>query len=378
MTAQKGKPDAVVSRMANIQEGSEGGEKGDRVVWVDFLRGIAIMLMIPANLSPYYAEPHVMWYRFMSSLAAPMFISLSAGMVILNSQKHPFSYFLTRGAAVMLIGVFLDTLLWRILPFASVDVLYVIGLGIPLIYLVHRQTIGVLIASGGIMMIGGPLLQTLVGYNAKVLEIKFSAIYLPEFSRVIASWFVDGYFPLLPWLGYALIGASLFKYVSQSENKGNTAPLFIVGLILLGAGSLLLFVPTCIIHNLTNGGILASREGYSEIFYPPTYGFLFFSNGTVLVQVALFMRVKQGFWNGIPTFFGRHAMLVYISHQALGEYGLKPLLAGMNLERVSDAYAFLVINILIFVIVAVLCKIADLIKKAHPPRNVFLQIILGK
>ena len=48
-----------------------------------FSGGIAIMLMIPANLSPYYAEPHAMWYRFVSSLAAPMFIFLSAGMVIL-------------------------------------------------------------------------------------------------------------------------------------------------------------------------------------------------------------------------------------------------------------------------------------------------------
>ena len=71
-------------------------------------------------------------------------------------------------------------------------------------------------------------------------------------------------------------------------------------------------------------------------------------------------------------------MLVYISHQALGEYGLKPLLAGVNVERISDPYAFLAINLFMFVIVAVLCKIADLIKKAYPPRNVFLQIILGK
>ena len=98
--------DTLVSRTNEIQEDSEGRGKGVRIIWVDFLRGIAIMLMIPANLSPYYAEPHAMWYRFMSSLAAPMFISLSAGMVVLNSEKHHFDYYLMRGAAVMLIGVF--------------------------------------------------------------------------------------------------------------------------------------------------------------------------------------------------------------------------------------------------------------------------------
>jgi hypothetical protein len=364
MTSQKGEP--------------EGGGKGDRVVWVDLVRGIAIMLMIPANLSPYYAEPHAMWYRFMSSLAAPMFISLSAGMVILNSGKHHFNYYLIRGAAVMLIGVLLDILLWRILPFASVDVLYLIGLGIPLIYVVRGQGMPALIVLGGLLMIGGPLLQALFGYHTKVLEIKLGTIHFPAASRVIASWFVDGYFPLLPWLGYALIGAFLFKYVTSSESKGKAIKLFIIGLISLGIGVVVLFVPTSIIHNLTNGGILSSREGYSEIFYPPTYGFLFFSNGTGFIQVALFMRVKQTLWNGLPTFFGKHAMLVYISHQALAEYGLKPVLLWTKIEQITDDYIFVAINILIFVIVAALCAIADLIKKAHPPRNVFLQIILGK
>ena len=71
-------------------------------------------------------------------------------------------------------------------------------------------------------------------------------------------------------------------------------------------------------------------------------------------------------------------MLVYILHQALGEYGLKPALAQAGMEKVSDAYPFLMINILMFVIVAFLCKMGDLVKKGHPPRNVVLQIILGK
>jgi uncharacterized membrane protein len=227
-------------------------------------------------------------------------------------------------------------------------------------------------------MIGGPVLQALLGYHTNVLEIKLGAIHLPEVSRVATSWFVDGYFPLLPWLGYALIGACVFRYVSSSEGKGKGIRLFLIGLISLGIGVVLLFIHTSMIPNLTNGGILSSREGYSEIFYPPTYGFLFFSNGTIFIQIALFMRVKRTSWNRLPAFFGSHAMLVYISHQALAEYGLKPLLAWMTVERIGDNYIFVVINVLIFLIVAALCALADLIKKAHPPRNVFLQVILGK
>ncbi|MGE5237515.1 MAG: hypothetical protein ACM3ON_01795, partial [Chloroflexota bacterium] len=45
-------------------------------------------LMIPANLSPYYAEPHAMWYRIMSSLAAPTFISLSAFRITMPALRE--------------------------------------------------------------------------------------------------------------------------------------------------------------------------------------------------------------------------------------------------------------------------------------------------
>jgi uncharacterized membrane protein len=371
-------PDAQVSPVNAGTEHPENVGTESRLVWVDFLRGIAIMLMIPANLSPYYAEPHAMWYRIMSSLAAPTFISLSAGMVILSSQKHPFNYYLTRGALVVLIGVLLDTLLWRILPFASVDVLYVIGIGIPLTYAVRRRSMMTLIASGAILILAGPFLQSLLGYHAEVLEIDLDSLYVPEVSRLAASWFLDGYFPLFPWLGYAFVGAALFRYVLQCEHRSPVAGLFILGSVLLAAGTFLLYVPTSAFPNLTNGGILASREGYSEIFYPPTYGFVCFSTGAVLVQVALFIRVTPNAWSAVPIFFGKYSMLVYISHQALGEYGLKPLLALAGVEQVSEDYLFAVITLSVFVAVAALCKSADVLKKTYPPRNVFLKIIVGK
>jgi len=356
----------------------EGAGKENRILWVDFLRGIAIMLMIPANLSPYYAEPHAMWYRIMSSLAAPTFISLSAGMVILSSQRHDFKYYLTRGALVVLIGALLDALVWRILPFASVDVLYVIGIGIPLMYAVRQQKMQSLIASGTILILAGPLLQSLVGYHPEVLEIDLDGLYIPDVSRLAASWFLDGYFPLFPWLGYAFVGASLFSFMFRGENRPSIARLAIPGLALLAIGTFLLFVPTAAFPNLTNGGILASRAGYSEIFYPPTYGFAFFSTGAILVQVALFMRVSHNAWSAIPVFFGKYSMLVYISHQALGEYGLKPLLALAGMEQVSSDHLFIVMTLSVFVVVAALCKLADVLKKTYPPRNVVLKIILGK
>jgi uncharacterized membrane-anchored protein YitT (DUF2179 family) len=155
------------------------------------------------------------------------------------------------------------------------------------------------------------------------------------------------------------------------------ARLFILGVILLAIGSLLLFVPNSVIPNLTNGGILGSREGYSEIFYPPTYGFIVFSNGSILIQVFLFIRIRRNFLTDIPIFFGKYCMLVYISHQALGEYGLKPVLASAGVEQVSSDSVFIAINVLMFLIIALLCKLAGIMKESYPPRNVFVRIVVG-
>jgi uncharacterized membrane protein len=200
---------------------------------------------------------------------------------------------------------------------------------------------------------------------------------LPDLSRVAVSWLVDGYFPLFPWLGYAFVGAALFRYVSRYENQPPTARLSALGLVSLVIGRLL-FVPNSVFPNLTNGGILVSRAGYSEVFYPPTYGFLFFSNGIILIQVALFVRVSYNAWSAIPIFFGKFSMLVYISHQALGEYGLRPFLARAGLEQASADSLFIVINVLMFITVAILCELAELVKRAHPPHNIFLRIVLRK
>jgi uncharacterized membrane protein len=63
----------------------------ERLIWIDALRGLAIILMIPENFSPYFVEPQAMWFRVPVSFAAPLFVTLSAGMVVLNAAKYDFS-----------------------------------------------------------------------------------------------------------------------------------------------------------------------------------------------------------------------------------------------------------------------------------------------
>ncbi len=113
-----------------------------RDLTIDILRGLAILIMIGANMGgSVLDETQVpIWFRIYSSYAAPLFILIAGMMVGLTSQRRSrgLKYFLTRGVMIMAVGALIDVLVWRNLPFTTVDVLYLIGLSLPLAYIFSR------------------------------------------------------------------------------------------------------------------------------------------------------------------------------------------------------------------------------------------------
>ncbi len=51
-----------------------------------------------------------------------------------------------RGAALIGVGAWLDTYVWGLYPFLSMDVLYLIGVSMPLCYLVGKLPVGLRVA----------------------------------------------------------------------------------------------------------------------------------------------------------------------------------------------------------------------------------------
>ena len=82
-----------------------------RDIPVDVLRGLAITIMVGANLIPsLLVPPAPFWLRLVSSIAAPLFIFLSGMMVALSCRlrHHTLSYFLLRGGFVIGIGALIE------------------------------------------------------------------------------------------------------------------------------------------------------------------------------------------------------------------------------------------------------------------------------
>lgn len=348
-----------------------------RLPWIDALRGLAIILMVPANLSPYFVEPHPMWFRILGSFAAPMFIMVSAGMIVLRGDRHHLTYYLKRGGIVLSIGVLLDILLWGIFPFTSFDVLYPIGLAMPLLYLLRRTETRELFYISVIIILATYVLQALFGYHEEVLEVYFSELWLPGIGRLLQSWFIDGWFPLFPWLGYAFIGA-LFYRTLFGEGVGRSLHFVTYGIVLTVLGFTLLFVPLPFVRSIADGSILASRGGYSEIFYPPTFAYVFASVGVVLLLSTLLRRLRFPPVHSILAFFGRYAMMVYILHQVIGVWVIEPALAAAGAETISSGPLFAVVNLLTLGLIAGICYGIELLKRRRHPHSLLARVLFGR
>jgi uncharacterized membrane protein len=162
---------------------------------IDILRGLAIFTMVAANMAgPVLVEPHPFLFRFYGSFAAPLFILISGMMVALTTQTkgHDLKYFLVRGMLIIAVGAFIDMLIWKIYPFTTVDVLYLIGISLPLAYLFQRLNTRYQCLIVISIFILTPFLQNIFGYADYPTEFFFPSgaltIIIENQTSILNHW----------------------------------------------------------------------------------------------------------------------------------------------------------------------------------------------
>jgi uncharacterized membrane protein len=255
-----------------------------------------------------------------SSFAAPLFISLSGYMVALNMRKKRLSLSacLLRGGMVILTGGLVDTLLWRHVPFAEFDVLYLIGLALPVVYLLERQPVRFRLGFMAFVLIVSAILQKTLPYREFPPIIPFLEPE-PDFSvlsfpSVIASWLYDGWFPVFPWLAVSVWGGVLADIRGKMQDDMAVRKVVIIGLALTAAG----FVGFYLGYSSEKPfGDLMARVPYGELFYPATIPFLIGIAGISLLLFSLVDNTKNAIgWKPL-TVFGQTSMFNYILYTGL-------------------------------------------------------------
>jgi uncharacterized membrane protein len=345
----------------------------DRDRTVDTLRGFAIFTMVAANMAASVAaQPHPFGLRLYGSFAAPLFILLSGMMVALTAQTkgHEGKYFLLRGAMIMMVGVFADVVIWNgVWPFVDVDVLYLIGLSVPLAFLSLRLGTSSQWAIVVLIFLLTPLLQKILGYTEYVNPIylwgeQTETVPVKTQTSIFNHWIVDGWFPIFPWLGFSLLGVKFayqrWKY--QTFNTFGRKSILFLGLGNLTFGS--------VVWWLYPGNLLI-REEASELFYPPTVGYIITTSGLIL---TLFYIVDQKPWlliyNPLRA-LGESSLFMYIIHIPLIEYVISPIWSKQNVQ------AFLLIYLGLLVFLILIAYGVRVLKKRWKDRPFIIQFLLG-
>ncbi|MBI3953752.1 MAG: DUF1624 domain-containing protein, partial [Chloroflexi bacterium] len=330
-----------------------------RLTALDSLRGLAIASMVLLNLSAVVlAGVPPLPLRLIGSLAAaPVFILLSGLMVALTADRHGLLYFLLgRGLWILAVGAFVDLVVWRIYPFMGVEVLYIIGVSIPLAYLALKLAfwprLGLMVA----LVALAPLLRGLLGYSHFPLEFYLWGEQVwqladPPKLGPVQHWLVDGWFPLFPWLSFAVLGAHLGERLQQRGRPAFLLETALLGVALTvaGAAAYVIAPPNSFVRGV-----------WSELFYPPTVQFTVLALGVAVLLLALSLR-----WGGFQVTqaalrplaaLGRASLGLYFLHLALavfvglrvtggwsqlslGQYGLAYLAMMLALLAAAEAYA---------------------------------------
>jgi uncharacterized membrane protein len=274
----------------------------NRVNSIDILRGIAIMIMILANawpsLYPFDTCPSSL--RIIFSTAAPVFIFLSGYSVSLAvMNKKNTLQIVARALQIGATAAGLDMLIWGIVPFITFDVLYLISFSILCILVMRKINPYLLLIISIPIMFTNQLFMDI--YDHSVEEINLSGIFQSEsYQNSIQHFLIDGWFPVFPWLGMALIGY-VWGTIKKWPKNYNLL-IFTLGTVLI------------IFASFNSSDLLGKslRNGYAELFYPMNQTRIMFVLGTLMTLAPIIsMQFPDRLY---PAKWGKLSLSIYVFH----------------------------------------------------------------
>jgi uncharacterized membrane protein len=288
---------------------------------IDIARGIAIIIMMGANMGPVLHEPHSLFMRMCSSLAAPIFVLLAGMMIAHHAGTRSWLKIWKRVGRLLLWAAFTDMAAWGIRPFLAVDVLYLVAIGTAVTYSLRNVPAAPLGAIIMAIAFATPFLQESLGYTAYPTGMELLSgnvtVAVEQQTPVWHHYLIDGWFPVFPWLAYMLAGLMLGRYrwgnSSTHSLTGRKWGILVTGCLAIG-GVMWWFHP----------GAMYDRQGFSELFYPPTVGYFVASLGAVLAVLTLAgISPTSRYWRPVR-FMGQHSLFLYVAHSiVIGRFFVK-------------------------------------------------------
>lgn len=287
-----------------------------RFVELDIARSIAILIMIVANAAPAILEQESVHpvFRLICSLAAPLFIFISGLTFRVNVDNNK-NGLLKNAFYLLASAAFVDLAVWRIIPFCTFDVLYLIAFSQIITFFIFKLSPNLRVVTFCVLAAVFLLTQQLLSYRFEIEDSSISdtTVLTDSFYNIqsnLKRLVFDGWFPILPW-SLLFLSGSLISY--QRLNN-----LFLDKKV-TSVSAWILFVG---VFSLFSANISQDiRNGYMEVFYPFS-GWILVVAGFWMIcalSIAKMFRENQVVINYIQV-LGKKSLFVYILHLTVISY----------------------------------------------------------
>jgi uncharacterized membrane protein len=346
------------------------GESFSRLPFIDFVRGLAMVLMALDHASLYWnkgrvANEGLMGFRpeyvnvaqfltrFITHYCAPTFVFLAGSAIALStfrrskagsSQKEITLRMIKRGVILVLLDFTVVGTAYGYNPIFGTSPIYFgvlscIGLSLIIFSVARLLSTGRILASSIIVI----LLHSYLSLNWISRENGWgfcARVMLHEPTMLPSAW-CTGLYPIIPWIGVLGLGWCFGRYIAEhSENLHALKDRIARNSAVLGLASIVLFFAV----RVTNGyGNLLLRQGSDiEDFmsfskYPPDLAFLSWTLGGMAILVALALKYEEvlkfapfrqvRLFGRVPLFFYCMHLYVYlmvpVALRALSSFSLQ-------------------------------------------------------
>jgi len=334
-----------------------------RLSAIDFVRGIAIILMALDHASTYWNESRVfgegiiyfeiyplsadllqILVRFVTHYCAPTFIFLAGTSIALSEakrlEKGEKSEIFTQHLVIR--GLILLVIEWTVIAFMFqaaplyFGVLACIGFSFIILAIIRELDTLILF----ILSIGIIALSPFLYYNL-TLSGAFDSLNFLKIVLFSPEW-PYGIYPLIPWFGVMGLGFVFGRWLKKQQTYPDTTKRIVKMLAIVGIGSIgtffILRIATVFPFNYLGIWDMEEPLALKSLLliskYPPSITFLLWTLGGMCLVLAFAFKLQESSWFKIGSFpvvlFGTTPLFFYSTHLLI--YGPIPVLFGFKNE----------------------------------------------
>jgi uncharacterized membrane protein len=286
---------------------------------LDTLRGLAVMFMLEVHLGFWWTrglpdgDPLVGLATALGGMAAPLFFTIAGAGLSISRRVEPGSFQaknLRRGAALLAAGLVFTCIEMAVYGPWGWGVLQCLGVSIVICTATMRAGPAARAMAGIAVMAAAPFLR----HAAGIPDVLFSdsMMGVSSLQGYLSSAFLSGFFPLVPWSGFMLLGtvAGELSFSGPSTSGAESAPAGARWPLALLASFLILT------------GAAGAAGGMPMEFFPASLPFCLLASGLCIAALAV-----AGLFPGKPVWaqraaplasMGRLSLTIFVAHHLIG------------------------------------------------------------